>query len=241
MNLKTAQHVTTPHPLALLVILSLSLLLSGCATILDQSADEVHFESEPQGADIYLRDQKIGTTPFTTSITRQTASVAIYVEKPGFQGKSVTLIRNIAPKAMFNLFFITTTFGSTSFGIDALSGKLFRYAPDSYVIALSKVTATKNPQDVLNHAQSSTALQSIDTERALEFVLTNERALRKEIAAKSAGQTFNGFCTVMGLATERCPDAFESIEKDRASILKTPHGLGLYRALRARLVHSQAI
>ena len=56
------------------------ILLSGCATILTGTSDDVYINSNPEGADILIEGLKVGSTPAIITVTR-----------PGFNEKEIVL------------------------------------------------------------------------------------------------------------------------------------------------------
>ena len=70
---------------ALMVIVSLS--MSGCATILKQKTRAVSFDSEPQGADVYVDGNRVGETPFALNLSNL-KSVNVTFRKDGYEDKT---------------------------------------------------------------------------------------------------------------------------------------------------------
>ena len=70
---------------AMVVIVSLS--MTGCATILKQKTRVVNFDSNPQGADVYLDGDRVEQTPFPYSLSNL-KSVNITFKKNGYMDKT---------------------------------------------------------------------------------------------------------------------------------------------------------
>jgi len=70
---------------ALVVMVSLS--MTGCATILKQKTRVVNFDSNPQGADVYIDGDRVGQTPFPYTLSNL-KSVNITFKKDGYLDKT---------------------------------------------------------------------------------------------------------------------------------------------------------
>jgi hypothetical protein len=72
--------------------LGLALLLSGCATVLHGTRQDVRVETNPPGATASAGDQKI-TTPGVLKLKRKEKALEIVVEKEGYETRRVALTR----------------------------------------------------------------------------------------------------------------------------------------------------
>lgn len=69
------------------LILCLSFILSGCATIFKQKERTVPFDSDPQGAEIYINGNRMGKTPMPIRLSNL-KPVTITFKKQGFEDKT---------------------------------------------------------------------------------------------------------------------------------------------------------
>ena len=53
-----------------LSILSALIICTGCATIISGTSQNITFESSPSGATIFLDGERVGVTPFSTSLKK---------------------------------------------------------------------------------------------------------------------------------------------------------------------------
>jgi hypothetical protein len=191
-----------------------ALALSSCATMIGDSTDEIQIDSEPSGAQVFWKQNLIGTTPVTAKLNRETEAKFLTFKKDGYQTKVIALPRTIATAALWNLIFLPTTSGVTSFGIDGLTGKLFKVSPTSFVIALEKVTAE-------NTAESR-----------LEYVLNSFEQLRSDLA-KGDGQSLRGLCRFSSetATNDGCEALVIDLVSKREVLLSVRDGLELYRKL----------
>jgi hypothetical protein len=74
------------------LLLVLAPLLSGCATVIHGTRQDVRVETEPPGATASVGDQKI-TTPGVLKLKRKEKALEIVVEKEGYETRRVALTR----------------------------------------------------------------------------------------------------------------------------------------------------
>ena len=195
-------------------LLSLLTLLCGCATMFSDSVDSVTIDTEPQGAEITFNGDVLGRTPLKISMRRQMEAPYITIRKEGYVTRTGLLDRNIAPAAFANFLFFPTS-GATSWGIDALTGNMFKFADDAYVYVLEK---------------KGTALR---TPHPLGYFVTNFRGIQREIAQGQRGEYFAGLCGA-GLSYElseshHCAQLWINWQARPNVALMASNGLDLYR------------
>lgn len=122
------------------IIVTLS--LTGCATIISGSKQEMQFNSTPNNATVFIDGKEMGKTPFTTKLTRKdTHTVQIKLE--GYKPYSVEL------KKQFNEWYI----GNILFGgiiglvIDPITGALYRLTPKDINAELANGFAFNKTKD----------------------------------------------------------------------------------------------
>jgi hypothetical protein len=187
-------------------------LLSACATMFGPSKDTFTLDSVPQGASVFVNSSLIGTTPLTTDIARMTGAVTVTFRKDGYQDVRWNVPKSIEGTTLINLGFITTTSGATSFGIDALSGKMFKYSTTGFVAELPKAGA------LLPHRS------------ALEFAIAEFEPIKRGLARFDT-RGLSPFCELWSMSREAC-EAFKARAiLDRGAVSASPNGLELYRRL----------
>lgn len=116
----------------LLLCISFVPLFASCATIFSGTTDDVTFESEPEGATVYIDGVQRGRTPTTIEVNRDTSQPRVRLELDGYQTEQFRLQRNFNTVSILNL-------GNLIFwGVDLISGAVYRYSPTSYSIMLSQ-------------------------------------------------------------------------------------------------------
>lgn len=117
------------HPAKNIVMLALFLLTSGCASLFSGSQQEMHVNSEPEGADVYVDGLHRGKTPVTLKLTKDEFK-NITVRKQGYHEEAITLNTKFDPVGLLNLF------SSAGFTIDAFTGAMFEYSPGKFHVRL---------------------------------------------------------------------------------------------------------
>lgn len=109
-----------------------SIMLPSCATLFTGTKDEIKFDSNPQGAMVYIDGVEICRTPCTAQVKRKLHDAMAKLELEGYKTRVITL------DAKFNTVSILNFFGLVGWGIDAATGALMRYDPKGYQIDLEK-------------------------------------------------------------------------------------------------------
>lgn len=151
----------------IVILISLSFLVSSCATIFSKSADTVTFKTAPEGATVYLDGNEIGKTPLTKSIQRRMAAHKVTFKKEGFKSQTFTLKKSLTGAAFFNCTSIL------SWGTDALTGKMFEYKPNSYFVDLENERTGRV------------------SEESLKYLLVNHSDVIKDLSKKGGEHSKN--------------------------------------------------
>ena len=117
------------------ILLTLSaLLLGSCATLFTGTKDTLTFESNPSGAEVYIDGLYVCITPCTVDVTRSISEERVEFKLDEYEIRVIELDREFNVVTILNLF----TGGIIGFGIDALTGAMFKYDKKSYDIDLKK-------------------------------------------------------------------------------------------------------
>ena len=122
--------------LPLIILTGIALILSSCATLFTGTTQSVTIDSQPQGANIIVDGQLVGTTPARVRLDRDLNAIFddgkfIRLEKDGYAPDGYILGADIEPFSalnMFNVFF---------WAVDAATGALMRYDSDYYNFMLA--------------------------------------------------------------------------------------------------------
>lgn len=104
--------------------------LSSCATLLTGPNQRLLIQSEPSGAQVFVGDLFIDTTPCAIHVKRNFRfSPEIELRKSGFQSQAIDLQRKFNEKAILN--FVLPTWG-----VDILTGAIVSHAPTLNIVKL---------------------------------------------------------------------------------------------------------
>jgi len=106
-------------------LLSSSLLLSSCATIISGSKQNVKFSSNPSSATIFIDEVEVGKTPFELKLARNSEH-DVQIKLEGYQTYQTTLTKK------FNAWY----FGNILIGgiigliVDPITGAIYNLSPN---------------------------------------------------------------------------------------------------------------
>lgn len=104
------------------------MMLSGCASIISGTNQDITFDSNPQGAKVYLNGMIMGTTPFTFNAKKNKFN-SLRVEKEGYASISRSVSKSYDPVALINVFWDLST-------TDVLTGAIVKYDENNYFFDL---------------------------------------------------------------------------------------------------------
>lgn len=128
----------------LFLALTITFLMSSCATILTGTRDTIRFDSNPKGAIVYLYGLEVCKTPCSTSVKRSISEKFAEIKLDGYETRVITLDRK------FNAVSIINLTGILGWVIDAATGALMKYDRKGYDIKLDKEkrTSLNNPTKI---------------------------------------------------------------------------------------------
>ena len=162
-----------------IIILSLSIIFSGCATILSRR-QTIHINSYPQGAFVYADSKYVGTTPCSYRTRRAKATLTFATD--GYQTTTIATSRKIRGAVWCNFLF------TGIIGMLADVPFWYKYKKTSYVARLKPA-----PKPLPTLPSTAKATPAIPTEMPLsssalpEFVMSNSD---EELTAKTIFQKY---------------------------------------------------
>jgi len=100
------------------------LIISGCATIIHGTRQEVGISSSPTGAEVWVDNVKMGETPVVAKLRRKdTHTVKLVL--PGYQPYETTITRSVSGWVWGNI----AIGGLIGLGVDAVSGGMYKLSP----------------------------------------------------------------------------------------------------------------
>jgi len=112
-----------------LVLLSI-LVLAACGTVFNGSSQDVKFDSNVQGVDIYINGMKACKTPCVYPIDRKSSTVVIMAKKPGYSTQQTIIKSELSGIAILNLTFWP------SWLTDVATGGMWKYSRDGIYVEM---------------------------------------------------------------------------------------------------------
>lgn len=112
--------------------------LTGCATIMQGSKQNVGVSSSPSGAQISVDNQAVGVTPATVPLSRKD-NHTVKLTLAGYQPYEVQLSRKTSGWVWGNIVFG----GIPGLAIDAITGGMYKLTPEDVNVTLTQGTAMR--------------------------------------------------------------------------------------------------
>ena len=122
------------------IIVPVSLVLSGCATIVHGSHQEIEISSSPVGAKVRIDDTEVGTTPLSVKLQRSEDHI-ISVGIEGYEEAELKVTNHVTGWVCGNLALIVV-FAPVGIAIDFISGGFFAFSVDQVYVKLVKRRAS---------------------------------------------------------------------------------------------------
>lgn len=103
----------------------------GCATLFTGSSDTVTVNSEPSGAKVYLNGMYMGLTPVSPSLKRD-KDYAVILKKEGYQDTSANISRS------FNLVSILNLGSILCWVVDLVTGAIHKFDTNGITVTMEK-------------------------------------------------------------------------------------------------------
>ncbi|MCE5194142.1 MAG: PEGA domain-containing protein [Nitrospiraceae bacterium] len=166
----------------LLLLLCCSIVLTGCASIISGSTQEVTFQSQPEGATVSVDGKPLGKTPFTTTLKKKNDQKLTF-EKEGYKTETMQLTTHLNPWFFGNIIF-GGLLGSTT---DGLSGSIHEYVPAQYFIPLTPLDNTR--LDPLTEKKN----------KAKKFIVLEYKNIMSDIS-RGSGEYLNSLMDLLSVA-----------------------------------------
>jgi PEGA domain len=137
------------------VLLSAGLLVSGCATIVHGTSQEIPFSSNPEGAEVFVNGSARGVTPTTVSLPRSSSSYNVVYKKEGYEDTTENLHSSISGYYFLNI----VLGGIVGLVLDAMDGAWFDY-DDPNTPNLPLIEARTSPPTIGSPAKASVEAES---------------------------------------------------------------------------------
>ena len=108
----------------------LFMMMSGCASIINGTSQDVTFRSDPEGALVIIDGLERGKTPITLNLKKNEYKTVTF-RKDGYQDTTQQLTTQMDLVAWLNIFWDLST-------TDAITGAIQEYEPSAYHASLKK-------------------------------------------------------------------------------------------------------
>lgn len=167
-----------------LLVASLCLTLSSCASIIHGTRQEVGITTNPPGA--IVSDGKNNNnvlTPTTLKLERDRDYV-LTITKPGFETETVKLTHVISGAVAANI--VGGGFGLIGWGVDAVSGAQWRLEPETIVVNLRPLKAQNASQVNLITDTLEGKLEELEALKEKKLISEEEYKAMRELCLKTA-------------------------------------------------------
>ena len=178
----------------LLLILSILIFISSCATIMTGKTQEITFDSEPQGVEVAVNGRIIGKTPTTIQLDKKKdQSVSFKLE--GYKTQTRRLETKIQGFFWGNIV-LGGFIGSTT---DGITGGMHEYSPNQYYITLSK---DKNV---------STTIYGSEKAKVKEFIVVSYGSLMIDLS-RGKGDYLDSLLSMLDVKESNKNDSIRKIK-----------------------------
>lgn len=148
------------------ILILISIILTGCATIFSGKTDEIYFSTNADPVKVYIDGLNVGDTPLKVAVEKKIGEGRLVrFEKEGYKTQEFNLRNKFDAIAILDISSIII-----SGGIDVLTGAMMEYSPRQYHV------------EMLADDKVSLGNQSKQIQFA-SFVLTNAEAIKESLAA----------------------------------------------------------
>lgn len=121
--------------LRLMVLGCAVLLTTGCASVIKGTDQVLTFNSDVDGAQVFLDGVSVGVTPLSTKVKKNSKST-VMVKKEGYKTQTMPLDKKYDGVALLNIFWDLST-------TDLVTGAAYEYDPNTYYFKMNKEEAPK--------------------------------------------------------------------------------------------------
>ena len=161
-------------------IIITSIIISGCASIIDGKEQVLTFNSEPENATVIISGKKIGRTPVSVPIRRD-KNLVLEITKEGYKPYKQQVPTTTNPWVFGNVIFGLSGLISTT--IDNANGAMTEFSSDQFFVTLTP-----------NNQFSSSASTS---RKIKEFIIAFGDSIKLELA-NNGGEKTNSLVSLIG-------------------------------------------
>lgn len=161
------------------------LALTACGTIFNGSSQDMSFDSNVKGVEIFINGMKACSTPCIYPIDRSSSTVVVSAKKAGYEEQQTMVKSSLSAVAVLNLTFWP------SWLTDVATGGMWKYNRDGIYIDMEKTAK--------NVAELDKISKDVKTRR---FSLMTYNELKNEASQKQSGEYISTLSQISGLNTD---------------------------------------
>lgn len=175
------------------------LCLSACGTLFNGASQDVKFDSNVKGVDIYVNGMKACKTPCVYPMDRKSSTAVIIAKKPGYEDQQTIVKSELSGVAILNLTFWP------SWLTDVATGGMWKYSRDGIYIEMEGASSRQN---IINRGYYGRYSENNKSNREIRrFSLYNYGELKAEAMSGKSGEYVKSLAALSG--------------KDEKSLIKT--------------------
>jgi hypothetical protein len=120
-----------------LLVFSLALLFTGCASITRGTKEVIVIDSTPQDAKAQLSTGQVMQTPASFEVPRRD-TITVTITKPGYKSRTVVLSAEVGGGGAAGMAGNVFVGGIIGAGIDAGTGAMYEHKPNPLMVILEK-------------------------------------------------------------------------------------------------------
>lgn len=109
----------------LFLVLSISMILTSCATIMHGTTQSIGISSNPSNANVWVDSKYMGNTPIIVDMSRKNNHI-VRIDLEGYQPYEATFSKQLSCWVFGNVVFG----GVIGLAVDAISGGIYRLTPE---------------------------------------------------------------------------------------------------------------
>ena len=171
------------------IIITITFIISSCASIMDGKEQVLTFNSEPEHATVTVSGKKIGETPVSVPIERD-KNLILEITKEGYKPYKAQLATETNTWVWGNILFFA--YGLFSTTTDSTTGAITEFSPDQFFVTLT-------PNDPYRTTSSN-------SRKIKEFIIAFGDSLKQELAS-NGGEKTSALVNLIGSNDEKTTTA----------------------------------
>ena len=140
----------------LLALITLT-IVSGCATVVKGTTQNIPVNSDPTGAEVVVNNNVLGTTPTEIKLKRK-RDHQVVIRKEGYTSVTMPILKSVGGAVWGNVL----AGGLIGWGVDATSGAQYNLSPETIFVTLRPTAGTAQRPRTDRTAEGIAELSALD-------------------------------------------------------------------------------